>query len=192
MNGKSETTDERRANIRNCWRVLNAILASTITSETARIPSSERTLLNTFTEAVIKYIGSDNYSLQGEYTQYSKNRKGEIRHSEIAIYETLEEALSKSGEKLAPETREAIQGLTKPYWVNPDGPDHQYITCEVYELFRGRIVPGIRPVFCLDFTFSPAYDWVLHSKKVLAELPEAQRKDAEGIGKILREIWQRH
>lgn len=163
--------------------VLDAILISTITPEKTKLPSSKEYVLQTLTEAVMQYIGKDP-------KQINKIYYNELFEKEV--YDQLTTELTKNGNKLNPDIKEIIDTLIKPHWINP-GQDRGYYTCDVYEIFRGcnqGVGWGIRPLICMSSYFSPEYDWVMHAKKELTELPEEKQKDVQGIGKILRELWQ--
>jgi len=163
-------------------RVLTAVLAGTIEEPSSRLPTAPEYVLYTFAKSVIRYVG-------GDTAQLSPSR--EIL--EPNTHKVVVAQLEAHGEALEPLIRETILQLTEPKTVDPGGPSHNYTTCELYEIFRGRnqgVGFGIRPLFCMERTFSPEYAWITRARKeTIPSFTDAQKRDLEGIAKKLREVW---
>jgi len=169
---------EASKKIDRCWDTLNAILVSTITPEHPRMPCSKERILKTLAEAVIQYTGKKPTVINcAPYDTRFEN----------IIYTQLAAELAEHGNELHPEIRTAINDLINPKTEYDTGPDHASTTCRVYTIVR----EGIGIPMSFGPTFSPPYDWVMQAKQKAESLSAEQRKDIEGIAKILREIWQK-
>ena len=163
-------------------RVLTAVLAGTIEEPSSRLPTAKEYVLYTFAKSVIRYVGGDTEKLIPSREILEPN-----------THKVVVAQLEAHGERLEPLIRETILQLTNPDTVDPGGPSHCYTTCELYEIFRGRnqgVGPGIRPLFCMDRTFSPDYAWITRAREeTIPSFTTEQRRDLEGIAKKLREVW---
>ncbi|MFH1787180.1 MAG: hypothetical protein ABH811_00075 [archaeon] len=177
MDNALKKSFERFYNRKN---ILEAILVSSMDDNHLKFPRIKQFILTELINGFGEYV-EDNSQEIDYYSYFEKNQFERIAWNKIKRI-----LKSDSSKKVDPKIRGAIGKMCKYRVVNPDGPDRPYADTELYGLFKGFFCPGVG-----SSIFSPPYDKVIETKKFMTSLPEFQKKDIEGIGKVMRDFIEK-
>jgi len=165
--------------------LLEALLVSSVSKESFRLPTIKEFILNEVVNGTIEYIGGNAGQIDYKKFRFDRNT------FEIELERYFEaEMKAYSKEKLNPKVNKAITKLCKHYFVYPTGPDRPYPHTELYTHFNG-FGAGICPVI-MESSFSLPQDTIIRvQRKVLPALSNPEKKDIEGIGKAMRKYIDR-
>ena len=166
--------------------VLEALLVSSITNESFKFPTIQEFILGEVLDGVIDYIGGTAGKVNfGEFIVDRNIFEKEL----VSYFNTEMEKYSK--EKLSPNIKSAIIGLSNYSYINPAGPERPFPHTELYNHFNGFDIGRICPL-TFESSFSLPSKFISQVKKeILPRFSSSEIKDIIGISKHMRKYVEK-
>lgn len=157
-------------------KVLDSLLVASIEGN-ATLPTIEQFILSEVINGTTSYIGGRASTIK--YPNFLDENTF-LRE----MHEYFTEQLKAKGDKLAPQTKAALESMLKPKPQHAP-PDRPYLTTDLYQHFKG-MASDICPVTHIS-SFSLSFDLVQKTRtETIPSFSEKERRDIVGIGRAMR------
>lgn len=169
--------------------ILEAIVYFSGADGDKRLPTCHNVMHREICDAIVEYLtGKEStYEPSGYNLPSGEGPDGKTKYTwhpglqtERDMWDYLQEAIAKSGDKLNPRVKEALATMLKPKWKTDETGDGEY-DYGLSDIFYSSIIGPINRPTSLQ-TETAQYV----QSKVVPSLSAQERTDVEGIGKSMR------